>query len=312
MLTSIGRAAARRTMASAPSALGATIKLAPRVAEASRPSLHGAALSVRCLSVTAWARSPAASSSSRSGSGAKKASGTKTKKKKTAAKKAAPKKPKKPKKVLTPEEKEKAEIKELKTMALLKGPALLPDSTWTIYSSENVRSDGVSLTDKIKEVAARFSGLSQYEKDRLQSTAQSNQAANKRTRQQWVESYPPEAIYMANLSRRRLARKLGKGRINLIHDDRLPKRAVTAYALFIKSRFRGATASAGSGSTAVDTFRVLSTEWKAMSEADKKPFQDMARDEIEISRAQFKEMREKAKAYWEAHEGGSASQVPSP
>jgi len=167
MLTSIGRAAARRAMASAPSTLAAAAKLTPQAA-AARPSFHGAALPVRCLSATAWARSPAASSNS--SSGAKKAAGTKTtKKKKTAtktAKKAAPKKPKKKaKKVLTPEEKEKAEIKELKNMALLKGPSLLPETLWSVYVADNLPSGQGKLTDKIKEVASRFSGLSEYEKD---------------------------------------------------------------------------------------------------------------------------------------------------
>ncbi|OAQ81624.1 HMG box protein [Purpureocillium lilacinum] len=300
-------------MASAPSTLAAAAKLTPQAA-AARPSFHGAALPVRCLSATAWARSPAASSNS--SSGAKKAAGTKTtKKKKTAtktAKKAAPKKPKKKaKKVLTPEEKEKAEIKELKNMALLKGPSLLPETLWSVYVADNLPSGQGKLTDKIKEVASRFSGLSEYEKDRLRSTAQSNQTANKQTRQQWIESYPPEAVYMANVARRRLARRLDKSRVYLIHDDRLPKRAGTPYTLFVKSRFRGASASGGSGASAQDTFRAMSAEWKSMSEADKKPFQDMARDEAETSRAQLKELKDKARAYWKEHKGGSSGQVPS-
>lgn len=116
---------------------------------------------------------------------------------------------------------------------------------------------------------------------------------------------------MANVARRRLARRLDKSRVYLIHDERLPKRAGTPYTLFVKSRFRGASASGGSGASAQDTFRAMSAEWKSMSEADKKPFQDMARDEAETSRAQLKELKDKARAYWKEHKGGSSGQVPS-
>jgi len=89
------------------------------------------------------------------------------------------------------------------------------------------------------------------------------------------------------------------------------ERAGTPYTLFVKSRFRGASASGGSGASAQDTFRAMSAEWKSMSEADKKPFQDMARDEAETSRAQLKELKDKARAYWKEHKGGSSGQVPS-
>jgi ribonuclease D len=114
---------------------------------------------------------------------------------------------------------------------------------------------------------------------------------------------------MANIARRRIARKLDKSRIYLIHDERLPKRAGTPYTLFIKSRFSEANSRSTSG-TAQDTFRAMSEEWRSMSESDKKPFQDAAAAEVETSKAQLKELKEKAKAYWKA-EGGAASQVPS-
>lgn len=93
-----------------------------------------------------------------------------TKKKTTAAKKkpkkaAVTKKAKKPKKELTPEEKEKADLRELKKMALLKGPVLRPDSVWSVYVSDNVRAGEGKLTDRIKEIASTFAGLSEAEKE---------------------------------------------------------------------------------------------------------------------------------------------------
>ncbi|PNY28351.1 Uncharacterized protein TCAP_01721, partial [Tolypocladium capitatum] len=305
MLTSIGKVAARRALASTPSKLTSTTitttKLAPRTV-----AFHDA-LPVRSFSVSAWARATPASTAKHAASKTKtKKAPAKKKTKKTAA--AAPKKAKK-KKVLTPEEKEKSELRELKKMALLKGPTLLPDSAWSVYVSENLSSGQGSLTDKIKEVASSFGELSESMKDSLRTTAQSNQVTNKQTRQQWVESHPPEAIYMANIARRRLGRKLNKSRVYLIHDTRLPKRAGTPYTLFIKARFQGA--SDGGSASAQDAFRAMSSEWKAMSEADKKPFHDMAEAELQKSSESLKLLKDKARAYWKERKGGSSSQVPS-
>ncbi|KND90136.1 hypothetical protein TOPH_05110, partial [Tolypocladium ophioglossoides CBS 100239] len=301
MLTSIGRAAARRALVSTPSMLTSTTttttKLAPRTV-----AFYGA-LPVGSFSVSAWARATPASTKKTAAS--KKKAPAKKKAKKTAA--AAPKKVKK--KVLTPEEKERSELRELKKMALLKGPTLLPDSAWSVYVSENLPSGQGSLMDKIKEVSSSFGGLSESMKDSLRTTAQANQVTNKQTRQQWIESHPPEAIYMANIARRRLGRKLKKSRVYLIHDTRLPKRAGTPYTLFIKARFQGA--SDGGAASAQDAFRAMSGEWKAMSEADKKPFRDMAEAEVQKSSESLRGLKDKAKAYWKEHKGGSSSQVPS-
>lgn len=144
---------------------------------------------------------------------------------------------------------------------------------------------------------------------RLKSTAQSNHIANKETREKWVKSYPVGAIYMANIARRRIARKLEKSRIYLIHDDRLPKRAGTPYTLFIKSRFSQANSQSTSG-TAQDTFRAMSEEWRNMSESEKQPFQEAAAVEAEKSKTQLKELKQNARAYWR-EQGGGSSQVPA-
>ncbi|KAK2603860.1 hypothetical protein QQS21_003984 [Conoideocrella luteorostrata] len=316
MLTAIGRAAARRVLfsSSRPSASKLATQLPQR--SVSRPNATVFAVA-RPLTVSAWMRSPVKGSAG--GSKAKKATGAKTKKspakKKPVAKKkkkpasAAAKKPKKAKKTLTPEEKDKAELRELKKMALLKGPALLPETGWAVYVADNVTAGQGKLTDKIKEVAESFAALSVSEKESLKSKAVSNHNANKDTRQKWITSYPEEAIYMANIARRRIARKLDKSRLYLIHDDRLPKRAGTAYTLFIKSRFSQANSGTASG-TAQDTFRAMSEEWRSMSESEKQPFKDEAAKEVETSQAKLKELKEKARAYWKAQKG-PAGQVPS-
>lgn len=236
----------------------------------------------------------------------KKAKKPATKKK---AKKPAAKATKKPKKQLTPEEKEKADLKELKKMALLKGPALLPDSGWSVYVADNVAAGQGKVTDQIKQVAGKFARLSEPEKERLKSIASTNNTANKENRQKWIESFPPEAIYMANIARRRIARKLDKSRIYLIHDDRQPKRARTPYTLFVKSRFSQVNSGMSSG-TAQDAFRAVSEEWRSLSESDKQSFKDEAAKEAETSQALLKDIKEKARAYCKAQKG-SPSQVPS-
>ncbi|KHN94487.1 HMG box protein [Metarhizium album ARSEF 1941] len=315
MLTAIGRAAARRVLQPGRTAASRLTTRLPRGSVGYRsPNALSIFAAARALSVSARVRSPAKAP----GSKTKKSSSTATKKKKATAtkKKATRKKTKKAatpkkrtKKELTPEDKEKAELGQLKKMALLKGPSLLPDSAWSVYTSRNIGTGEGTLTDKIKGLSSRFAELSESQKEDLKSTAQSNQNANKTTRQKWVESQPVEAIYLANIARRRIARKTNKTRLFLIHDDRLPKRARSPYALFIKSRFSQVNSQPGSG-TSQDSFRAMSEEWRSMSESEKQPFKEAAVSESEKSAVLFKDLKEKARAYWKA-QGGAASQVPS-
>lgn len=318
MLTAIGRVAARR--APVP-------KLTTRLLQgpANRPNALPFA-AARPLVISTWMRSPEKGAPP-TGSKAKKTTAatdkkktkpaTKKKAKKPAtkkkkakkAKKPAAKATKKPKKELTPEEKDKADLKELKKMALLKGPALLPDSGWSVYVADNVAAGQGKVTDQIKQVAEKYTRLSEPEKERLKAIAATNNTANKENRQKWIESFPPEAIYMANIARRRIARKLDKSRIYLIHDDRQPKRARTSFTLFIKSRFPQVNSGMASG-TAQDAFRAMSEEWRSLSESDKQSFKDEAAKEAETSQVLLKDIKEKARAYCKAQKR-SPGQVPS-
>ncbi|OAA33035.1 HMG box protein [Moelleriella libera RCEF 2490] len=309
-LTAIGRAAARRGLLSSRTA---TRNFGARPALASVRRIDASQyLSLRSLSISAATRSPAKSSTGSKTTKKTKTSAPKKKKKAVAkkkpAKKPALKKAKKPKKAVTPEEKEKSELRQLRKMALLKGPQLLPESAWSVYMSDNMRAGQGSLSDKVKELSQSFANVSASEKDRLQSVAQTNQSTNKDTRQQWITSHPPEVIYLANVARRRIARKTNKSRIFLIHDSRLPKRSGSPYTLFIKSRF--SQANSGSNGTAQDTFRAVSKEWRSLSESEKQSYRDEAAKEAAQSQAEFKELKEKAKAYVKAQKG-SLSQVPS-
>lgn len=93
----------------------------------------------------------------------------------------------------------------------------------------------------------------------------------------------------------------------MIHDDRLPKRAGTAYTLFIQSRF-----SQVDQGSAKDTFRAVSEEWKNLSESDKAPFTQKAAQQAAQSKEQLKSLREKGKAYWKDQEAKSKASKTKP
>lgn len=156
MFAFVGRTAARRALGSAISST--SIKSATNPARVA--TFRRLAPIARSFTVSAWIRSPTAA-----GAGKKKATATKKK----PAKKAAPKKKKtvvkkkKTVKVLTPEQKEKAEIRELKTRALLKGPTFLPDTTWSVYLTENITSGDGPLPEKAKHLASTFKTISDLE-----------------------------------------------------------------------------------------------------------------------------------------------------
>lgn len=137
----------------------------------------------------------------------------------------------------------------------------------------------------------------------LRSIADANRATNKTTRQNWIESYPPEAIYMANLARRRLARKLEKSRVYVLHDERLPRRAGNSFNLFIKDNF-----STANGDSAKDAFRASIEQWKTLSEAEKAPYRDQASVQGEKSTQELKRLRQLGKEYWKTQKAAAKAQ----
>ncbi|OAQ97632.1 hypothetical protein LLEC1_02018 [Akanthomyces lecanii] len=301
MLSLFSRAAAGRTLSAA--AASATSKIVVPVFAAT-PRVRRLAPIARSFSASAWIRFPAATDPTgkpKKKSAAKKKPVAKKKsaaKKKPAAKKkkaAAKKKPAaKKKKVLTPEQKQKKELTQLRKMALPKPPKGKPANVWTVYLADNVSSgSGVALGDKVKDISAQFKNLSEQDKARLNERAQENAEANKKALTQWIESYPAEVIYMANLARRRLARKLEKKRLTLLHDDRLPKAAPSAYSLFIKSHHDQVSAS-----SPTDAFRQLAQQWKSLSESEKQLFKDSASVDVQKTRQATEDLRAKGKAYW--------------
>lgn len=166
MLTSAGRAAARRVVGSSKAA-ALDLSLAGGLAGRSPLVLRPAAASVaatRSFSVSPW---DLLAAKSESVDGAKKKKTSTTSAKKT-TKKPAPKK-KKEKKVQTPEEQLKAKVKELKKTALLKEePSSQPSTAWLVYIVENSpaeRPKHENFGETTRALKVQFDNLSPSEKE---------------------------------------------------------------------------------------------------------------------------------------------------
>lgn len=127
---------------------------------------------------------------------------------------------------------------------------------------------------------------------RLEERAQENKEANKQALKAWIESHSVEVIYMANLARRRLARKSGK-QATLLHDERMPKLAPSAYSLFVQARHDQVSEG---GVPPRDIFRKLGHEWTQLSEAEKQQYEEAARPGQLKAREARIDVRDKAKA----------------
>ncbi|UKZ46602.1 hypothetical protein TrVGV298_000807 [Trichoderma virens] len=301
MLSSAGLAAVRRVLTSS----GAAAPWRQSTGLAARALVLRLAMpSVRTISISASMRSPAAkSTATKSKTSAKKSTTKKTAKpkakkpvkKKAIKKKAAVKKPKKTtkKKTLTPEQKERAEIKKLRQMSLLKGPTLLPETAWNVYLIDNIRGASGSVTERAKVLSTSFKNLTETEKERLTSIGNSNKIANQESKKKWIQSFPPEVIYTANLARRRLARKTDKSKVYLIHDDRLPHRAGSAFTYYLKEQF-----SQAGTEKVTDAMRTISERWRSLSPSEKAPYIERAQELNKSSGTQAKDLREKGAKYW--------------
>lgn len=85
-----------------------------------------------------------------------------------------------------------------------------------------------------------------------------------------METHPVLEIATANQARARLIREF-KVKINPIRitDERMPKRPLTSFGQFLKVK------SAGKTGAAPEWMKTLSSQWKTLSDADKKPYQDL-------------------------------------
>ncbi|KAG8675311.1 hypothetical protein FPOAC2_01361 [Fusarium poae] len=312
MLTSLGRAAARRVQTSrisAPTSVSAQLL--------SRQNAVAAALPVRSFTVSTWSSSPTASdkkpAKKTTTTTTKKAAGTTTatkskakatetkvkdtaKPKPKAKAKPAEEKPKKPKKAVDPEKLKKLEIKEVKKWALKEKLPQLPASSWILYTFENRASNlgAGGITQQTTAMADKFRQLSQSEVDDLTARAAINRVKNQENYKAWVEAHEPARIHLANKSRRRLAFLTGKPEKPIV-DERLPERPKGSYALFVAenhSRF----ASSGRH----EVFKLLGEEWKQISAAEKARYEEKAAEGFAKFKAEMDKVDARAEAIKEA------------
>ncbi|KAG7107037.1 Non-histone protein 10 like [Verticillium longisporum] len=279
MLTAIGRVAVQRLV----------IRAAPS-STLCRAAPIASRIPARTFTTTHWARLPVNKADEGAEKPVKKTTKSATKKavtkkaapkKKKAAAKPKPKKVKKAKKEVAPEVKLAQEVRELKKIALLKEPKKLPETVWTLYTTQNIKSGEASLGERSKQLAEEYRLLDAAETERLKDLAEKNKVANNAAYKAWVESHTPAEIVAANNARNVLRRKVNKGRGVThrfpIRDERLPKRPTTVYNLFFKARW----ASGDFSGSVTEATRTIAEEYKQLSEEQRQVYEDLATADFE-------------------------------
>lgn len=289
MLSSIGRAAIRRGGASASFASTnraaqiftlLRVNLFPTANESESKSRQAVALvrlyatATKTVVKTKTTRSTKAKPKTKAKKPAKKPA-----KKKKIAKKTKAKKPKKSlrktKKVLTEDQKKRIQVRVLKEKALTQ-PKKLPHTAWTVYLAEAMKGAG-SITAGATAAAARYKGLAPADLESLKLRGEANKVANEIAHKKWVETYTPEQIKSANNARLMLRRKTGKTHaFPRIHDARLPKLPLHTWGQFSTERQRSGDFK---GMPVSEAVKRIALEYKALSMAEKKPYEDRYKED---------------------------------
>ncbi|KAI0555372.1 hypothetical protein F4679DRAFT_523473 [Xylaria curta] len=250
-------------------------------ASAGRPKKVSASASAVTTPAKKSARKPAKKPT-------KKPAGKQIKAKATAKAKAKPKPKTKPKRAakrpISEERKAILERQSLKKIALFAEPKTLPVQPYQLFIAEMTqnKSDGQGLVNKMASLGRDFHALPSSRVEQLRSATEQNKLANAAAYKAWVESHPVQAIYDANKARKALKKKFNfpKRSVKVIRDERLPKRPPTAYSLFTKARWASGEYTTP-GVRATDVASRIATEWKALTAAERQPYEDLARSQVE-------------------------------
>ncbi|KAE9376948.1 hypothetical protein N431DRAFT_401543 [Stipitochalara longipes BDJ] len=195
--------------------------------------------------------------------------------KKKVVKKLKPKPKGRPRKILSAEEAKKDAVKAQKAKALSL-PKNLPQTAWTVLASEWAKahpSQPATGTSPLTAAAAKYKSLSPAELEHYNHLANQNKTANAIAYKQWVESYTPEQIRVANNARAQLRTKDPLHTWKPIHDDRNPKRPSSPLIFFAKEKYASGDLK---GITLGDNARLVAREWAALSPSDRKAYENLA------------------------------------
>ncbi|ROT37282.1 hypothetical protein SODALDRAFT_334368 [Sodiomyces alkalinus F11] len=280
MLTAIGRVAAARVLARS------NLKLLVRTTTATTaaPFTYLKPTPARSFTTTQWTRAAdEADDSTKSGASKKATKSTASQAAKKAAKpKSKPKPKRKPKKkaakkrTMSRENQLKLEIRHLKAATLQDAPKKLPQTAWTVYTSEGIAQGMGAVTERMKQLSIEYKSLSSSELERLQEKADENKTANHEAYKAWLQQHDPETIYAANAARARLDRLLPEGRYKSyrtrIRDPRLPKRPRSAYTQFSQERW----ATGNLTGSPPELAKEIAAEYKALPASEKQKYIDLA------------------------------------
>ncbi|KAL5349437.1 hypothetical protein ACLOAV_005729 [Pseudogymnoascus australis] len=166
----------------------------------------------------------------------------------------------------------KTKIRELKAKVLTP-PKRLPATAWTVLHVESMlQSPGVPLAELVKDASARYKTLDASTREHYNQIANANKATNDASYEAWLASLSPQQIYDSNHAQQRL-KQLGlikPGKHLKIDDPRIPKRPLSSYILFVKERY---TSGDFKGISSVEAAKILTQEYKALSDSEKKQYE---------------------------------------
>ncbi|KAI1382172.1 hypothetical protein F4677DRAFT_401093 [Hypoxylon crocopeplum] len=288
MLSSIGRAAIKRLVATTAAKSSSRIVLSSLTANSlgcGRAFIRSFATAGRPKGTTTTRRStkPAATKASpkksiKKSTKTKAKPKTKTTKSKATAKSGVKTRPRgRPQ---TPERKAIVERQKLKKTALFTEPKRLADSSWTLFifeQTKNKTGSPVDVRGRMASLSQAFKELPASEQQRLANVSEQNKLSNAAAYKAWLESHDPREINEAINARRLLKKKYNfppTQRVKTIHDDRLPKKPTSAFSLFVKARW----ASGDFANTRVrDSSKEIGQEWKNLPDTERHAYVELAK-----------------------------------
>ncbi|KAG6024953.1 hypothetical protein E4U40_002923 [Claviceps sp. LM458 group G5] len=168
----------------------------------------------------------------------------------------------------------------------------LPNSAFQVYLAE---CKAAGIPRELKQSWAIFHGFPSEKKEHYITIADQNKAANKKMKEEWALSLPVEAVYLANLARKRIAQidsaTGGKKRYSIIHDPRQPDGLSTAVGTYVQHRYADVKYDHNAGP---DTMRAIINEWKNLPQEQKDELNEQTRQERAKQNAKLAEMKARA------------------